>query len=341
MFGDVHEKAATRGLAVSVDAGGPCMSFEQLSINTAPVPKPAPIPVARPARPKSRLQISSQPETSSVAETINWLDRETYRGLPTSLAVHGLLLLGLTFWVFSAKPKPRVIDGRLMGSEMGVEDGLFATGGLNTELDIAASAEVLPEPVVTTLAPVDLAALEASLPKPAAATKASAAGGMNNPNPGAGMGDGFGLARFGDGGENIQGVMVRVGDPQFTLLWDSNVDLDLHVIEPGGKEIHTFERKSNKGGELDVDNMKGFGPENIYWMHEDEETGERTKGQGPPGEYKWFVVYWGGFDNVPKVTHWKVRVKANGKVNVYTGRLRNLNEKSKMYTLTLEPKAAK
>src|SRR5205823_200338 len=102
-----------------------------------------------------------------------------------------------------------------------------------------------------------------------------------------------------------------------------------------------FLRKSKKGGELDVDNMKGFGPENIYWMHEDEETGEKTKGSGPPGEYKWFVVYWGGFDNVPKVTHWKVRIKAGGKVTVVTGRLRMLNDKSQVYSLKLEPKAAK
>ena len=104
---------------------------------------------------------------------------------------------------------------------------------------------------------------------------------MNNPNPGAGDGDGFGLARFGQGGESVRGVAVKVGDPQFTLLWDTEVDLDLHVIEPGGKEIYWEDPKGTFGGELDVDNTKGFGPENIYWLHVVEGTGEKVKGPGP------------------------------------------------------------
>ena len=73
--------------------------------------------------------------------------------------------------------------------------------------------------------------------------RASAEGGMKNNNPGAGAGDGFGLARFGQGGETVRGVEVKVGDPQFTLIWDTDADLDLHVLEPPagreeGKEIY-------------------------------------------------------------------------------------------------------
>ena len=76
----------------------------------------------------------------------------------------------------------------------------------------------------------------------------SGGGGQANDNPGAGDGDGFGLARFGEGGELIRGVAVKVGDPQFTLIWNTDgVDLDLHVLEPGGKEIYWEEPKGTGG----------------------------------------------------------------------------------------------
>src|SRR5205814_1440782 len=159
-------------------------------------------------------------------------------------------------------------------------------------------------------------------------------------NPGAGDGDGFGLARFGEGGELVRGVEVKVGDPQFTLIWDSDADLDLHVIEPGGKEIYWEEPKGIQGGELDVDNTKGFGPENIYWLRPVEGTNDKVKGAGPPGEYRWFVVYWGGFGGVPRPTNWKVRIKHDGKVTIHKGRFKALNERSKTFTLRVDPPAS-
>jgi hypothetical protein len=171
-------------------------------------------------------------------------------------------------------------------------------------------------------------------------TKApSAGGGRPNDNPGAGDGDGFGLARFGEGGELIRGVQVKVGDPQFTLIWDTDaVDLDLHVIEPGGKEIYWEDPKGNKGGELDVDNTKGFGPENVYWLVESDDPDKpKVKGPGPSGVYKWYVVYWGGFGGIAKPTHWQVRVKHAGKVTVYHGKFKALNERSKVYSLKVDP----
>jgi hypothetical protein len=168
--------------------------------------------------------------------------------------------------------------------------------------------------------------------------KPSGGGGVANDNPGAGEGDGFGLARFGEGGEVIRGVAVKVGDPQFTLIWDTDADLDLHVIEPGGKEIYWEEPKGKQGGELDVDNTKGLGPENIYWLVETAGPGSaKVKGPGPPGLYQWFVVYWGGFGGVPKPTHWKVRIKHDGRVTVVNGKFRALNERSRTYTLKVDP----
>jgi hypothetical protein len=254
------------------------------------------------------------------------------------VTVHSLLLLAMAFWILTPKgPPERVFDTRLMGSEMGVEEGLTATGGLNTELDLAATPNPPAEPVMSSLQPLNTGELEAKLSNLSGAEKPSASGGVDNPNPGAGAGDGFGLARFGEGGENIRGVDVKVGDPQFTLLWDSEADLDLHVIEPGGKEIYWEDPKGQHGGELDVDNTKGFGPENIYWLREVEGTGEKVKGPGPPGEYKWFVHYWGGFGGIPRPTKWKVRIKHNGTVNIVSGKFKALNERSRIYSLRVEP----
>jgi hypothetical protein len=48
-------------------------------------------------------------------------------------------------------------------------------------------------------------------------------------------------------------------------------------------------------------------------------------------------VYWGGFGGQPKPTHWQVRVKHAGKVTVHHGKFSRLNERSKTYTLVVDP----
>ncbi len=298
------------------------------------------IPVARPATVAPPIDL---PEGEEERPVQSWIEfsRESLRGWSTSLTLHGLILVALALWIIVPKSNPpKVFSTRLAGSENGVEEGMNRTGGLNTQSEMTITPEPTPAPALTGLKPLDMAALEVKAPEIVGSSKASAGGGMNNNNPGAGDGDGFGLAKFGQGGESVRGVEVKVGDPQFTLLWDTEVDLDLHVIEPGGKEIHWEDPKGTFGGELDVDNTKGFGPENIYWMHLVEGTDERVKGQGPTGEYKWFVVYWGGFGGIPKPTKWKVRIKHGDKATVVTGRFKSLNERSKTYTLKVDPPVA-
>ena len=72
-----------------------------------------------------------------------------------------------------------------------------------------------------------------------------------------------------------------------------------------------------KNGELDVDDTDGFGPENIYWLDPDVPEGQKVKGQGPPGTYHWYVLYYGGpggfGDRNAPPTRWKVRVKHAGR----------------------------
>jgi hypothetical protein len=260
------------------------------------------------------------------------------KGWAVSLVLHVLLLISLALWYFSPPfRRPISFDSRLAGSPNGVAEGLTLAGGLNTPMDMPDVAGNLLDSAQEPLLELNAVPLESS-PAVRAGGKPSAGGGVANDNPGAGAGDGFGLARFGQGGEVIRGISVKVGDPQFTLIWDTDADLDLHVIEPGGKEIYWEDPKGRQGGELDVDNTKGLGPENIYWLVESEGPGStKVKGPGPSGVYQWFVVYWGGFGGIAKPTHWKVRIKHAGTVSIVQGKFKALNERSRTYRLTVDP----
>lgn len=302
------------------------------------------IPVARPPE-RPRVPGVPVPMGRESLLIWKWWTPEAKRGWLGSVGLHVLLLLILACWYFSPpRHKMPSFDSRLAGSQNGVPEGEMLTGGLNTPMPMPAAPLAANElgDTASPLAQLEFTPLEPNV-RLHTAKKPSGGGGEQNENPGAGDGDGFGLARFGDGGELIQGVSVKVGDPQFTLIWNTDgVDLDLHVVEPGGKEIYWEEPKGLQGGELDVDNTKGFGPENIYWMVESQGPGsEKVKGPGPAGNYRWFVVYWGGFGGLAKPTHWQVRVKHNGKVSVIHGKFSRLNERSKIYTLNVEEKAAK
>jgi hypothetical protein len=270
----------------------------------------------------------------------DWWTPEAWKGWACSLGLHTTVLVILACCYLAPLTRRTIeFDSRLAGSPHGVPEGEMLAGGLNTPLPMPAAplAEAAPTLDSPSLSQLDLIAPAPELRFRTAKIPAGGGGSPNN-NPGAGDGDGFGLARFGEGGEVIRGVSVKVGDPQFTLIWNMDgVDLDLHVIEPGGKEIYWEEPKGARGGELDVDNTKGFGPENVYWLVEsDGPDSEKVKGPGPPGVYKWFVVYWGGFGGFAKPTHWQVRVKHAGNVTVYHGKFHELNERSKTYTLKVD-----
>ncbi len=280
--------------------------------------KPA-VPVAKPAVPG--VAVKALPED---------LDQEAglspweLHGWAYSIIAHALLLLILGLWYFAPKPSQvRTFDSRVAGSDFGVDEGLNTLGGLDSP---ASMPELAPS------APSNESSF--SRLQTSEATPSPLAGLTNSGNAGAGNGDGFGLARFGNGGEEVRGVKVKVGDPQFTLLWDSKADIDLHVVEPGGKEIYWNDPKGRHGGELDVDNVEGFGPENIYWLKQSED-GSKELGPGPPGEYRWFVLYYGGNGGIPVPTRWKVRVKHEGRIQIFEGKLTVPGARTKSYTLTV------
>jgi hypothetical protein len=260
------------------------------------------------------------------------------KGWVTSVALHAVFLLIMALWFFSPSlHAPKVIDTTLAGSEFGDDSGDQFTGGLGMDTPLnMPQAELAPLEAVPTITSLPATSLnikpELSNPNPAAAANG---GGVNLTNPGAaGSGDGFGVARFGHGGERVNGVDIKVGNPQFTLIWDSKADLDIHVKEPGGSEIFWEQRNGTGGGELDVDDVDGFGPENVYW------GGGLDKGNGPPGEYKWYVHYYAGFDGRSGPTRWKVRLKIGGKATVFEGKLRGINDRSKTYAFTLDENGA-
>ena len=225
-----------------------------------------------------------------------------------------------------------MIDTQLAGSPMGDETGDQLKGGLGMDTPLnmpqSNSSPLDSVPTITSL-PAEQLKLDPSVIRPKAAADASNGGGVNVTNPGqAGSGDGFGVARFGSGGERINGVSVKVGDPQFTLIWGQQGRP--RPARPGARRLaHLLGRAQRRpGGELDVDNVEGYGPENIYW------GGAPDKGDGPPGEYQWYVEYYGsiGGRNVP--TRWKVRLKHDGKTTVFQGKLTYIGEKSRTYKFT-------
>lgn len=272
----------------------------------------------KPRRRKTIPEVNVDPDAEVVDESTPWTWHD---GWLWSIGAHGLILLILGLWYFTPKASQvRTFDSTL-GSDLGRDDGLTALGGIDQPVS-------LPDPVAAPavdspterIKPIDF------LPDPMAGATEKAT------NVGVGNGDGFGVAKFGSGGESVRGVEVKVGDPQFTLIWNTPVDLDLYVTEPGGKTIWWNDRNGQQGGELDVDNTEGFGPENIYWLRQGA-NGAKELGPGPPGEYRWHVEYYGGNNGTPMPTKWKVRIKHAGKVEFIQGRVTYIKEKSKMYTL--------
>ena len=293
------------------------------------------IPVAKPAPAKAAPKLRDAPEEAKADLVEDLLSPTSVRSLAASIAAHSLLILMLAFWYFSpVVGQTRTIDTRLAGSEFGDPSGDQLKGGLGMDTPLAMpespNAPALQEvsPTFTSIPVAEIAApspQQRAVPKNAAA--AANGGGVNLTNPGgAGNGDGFGVAKFGHGGENINGVDVKVGDPQFTLIWDTRADIDLHVVEPGGSEIYWENRNGGQGGELDVDDVDGFGPENVNYV----------QGKGPPGTYKWFVHYYGGLGGMAQNTRWKVRVKHAGKIETYQGKFSAIGQKSQIFQLKME-----
>ena len=107
-------------------------------------------------------------------------------------------------------------------------------------------------------------------------------------------------------------LIVGSGDVRVTLIWNSDDDVDLHVIDPFGERIWYQDRLATSGGELDrddnvavcgIDSEPG-GVENVYW----------PAGLAPNGLYTVEIYSWN--DCVPANTSWTLQVFVGGVVVV-------------------------
>lgn len=88
---------------------------------------------------------------------------------------------------------------------------------------------------------------------------------------------------------SIDAIRVAGGDIQVSVTWDTEADVDLHVIDPDGEEVYFGNRNSASGGELDLDanaacSTSQIFQENIGW----------SSGEAPSGGYTVRVEYWDG-----------------------------------------------
>ncbi|MBV5313668.1 MAG: hypothetical protein JZU47_10255 [Prolixibacteraceae bacterium] len=94
------------------------------------------------------------------------------------------------------------------------------------------------------------------------------------------------------------------GDIQVTLTWDSSADIDLYVQDPAKEWIWYEHNTSVSGGWLDVDDVNGYGPENIRW----------GKGVATSGTYNVHVKHYEGGS-----ANYIVYVNAFGRQKQYKG----------------------
>ena len=119
---------------------------------------------------------------------------------------------------------------------------------------------------------------------------------------------------------------AKSGDVQISLLWNNYNDLDLHVVCPSGETIYFGHRKSDCGGELDVDmNVSPTSQEpveNVYW----------PTGQSPTGRYQVFVNHFKNHkrSGCKDPTNYRVSISCNGFPQEFEGSISS-GQKNKVH----------
>lgn len=83
------------------------------------------------------------------------------------------------------------------------------------------------------------------------------------------------------------------------LTWDKSVDMDLHVKQPGGNTVNFQNKKIPGGGELSIDNTRGFSRlvsegDTITNKPEEYTLSSKLGHNVVSGEYEIFVIFYGG-----------------------------------------------
>ena len=107
---------------------------------------------------------------------------------------------------------------------------------------------------------------------------------------------------------------VGTGDVQVSLSWDTETDVDLHVVDPTGEEIYYGSTSSASGGQLDLDSNAGCGidginNENVTW----------PTGMAPDGTYVVRVNYWSACGPPPLPANFTVTTNVCGQSQTFSG----------------------
>jgi len=114
-------------------------------------------------------------------------------------------------------------------------------------------------------------------------------------------------------------LTVGTGDIQVSLSWDTDSDVDVHVIDPAGEEIFYGHKTSASGGTLDLDSnaactLDHKRNENITW----------PIGRAPQGTYIVRVDYWDACGVA--ATNYTVRIINGSEAQIVNGSFTGLGD---------------
>lgn len=113
---------------------------------------------------------------------------------------------------------------------------------------------------------------------------------------------------------------VGTGALQVSLSWHTDSDVDLHLVEPNGREIYYHNKESSSGGTLDLDSNPDCRLDHV------ENENITYEGVTPPrGHYKVRVDYYAAC-NVAGNTDYTVTVTIRGQPTVYQGSFRRSDQ---------------
>ncbi len=135
--------------------------------------------------------------------------------------------------------------------------------------------------------------------------------------------------------ERLEREGGKAGEVQLSLAWDDYNDLDMHVFCPSGERIYFNNKKSECGGELDVDmnvrTVNNNPVENVVWT-----------GEAPPGKYKIGVHFYKHHRKrrSKKTTTFRLRVMVHGKSRDYSGTISSGSAMQMVTSFTLKPNSS-
>lgn len=124
--------------------------------------------------------------------------------------------------------------------------------------------------------------------------------------------------------EDLDDLTDSRGVIHIGLSWNSDSDIDLHVVDPFGERIYFGHTTSQSGGYLDRDDVDGYGPENIYWGS-----------NAPDGKYTVYVHYYDHNSTPVPASQYRVRiVNGLGAERATDGVLTAVDETDQVITFT-------